>query len=154
QIISCSVIMPSWSDGEGGGPVHEALSKIIGTGRQPGDVLCVASAGNTARRHWSGAFHDGGDGYHEWRPGVIDNRIRPWNSERVPAGRLAPAGAGYHLQVLDATLGTEIGRSPASAEPAHRAAVVRFNPEAGHRYRLRVRRVEGTGQPFHVVVLG
>src|SRR5436190_636996 len=32
RVVTCSVIMPSWSDGEGGGPVHDALTKILGAG--------------------------------------------------------------------------------------------------------------------------
>src|SRR5437868_4968020 len=51
RIMTCSVIMPSWSDGEGRGSVHSALTQILGA-----DVLFCASAGNTAKRHWSGAF--------------------------------------------------------------------------------------------------
>src|SRR5436309_3852961 len=39
RVISCSVIMPSWSDGEGGGPVHEALARTLGSGAGAGDVL-------------------------------------------------------------------------------------------------------------------
>src|SRR4029077_4601873 len=31
-VISCSVIMPSWRDGEGGGPAHERLARILGPG--------------------------------------------------------------------------------------------------------------------------
>lgn len=61
QIISCSVIMPSWSDGEGGGGVHKSLAAILGNGRVAGDLLCFASAGNIAQRHWSGTFHEGTD---------------------------------------------------------------------------------------------
>src|SRR5262245_11583907 len=32
RVLTCSVIMPSWSDGEGGGPIHSALSSVIGAG--------------------------------------------------------------------------------------------------------------------------
>src|SRR5262249_1612196 len=56
RIISCSVIMPGWSDGEGGGEVHQALAHILGGGTGRRDVLCFASAGNTAQRTWSGKF--------------------------------------------------------------------------------------------------
>src|SRR5207253_1270382 len=56
QVVSCSVISPGWSDGEGGGPIHESLEKLIGDGQHAGDILCAASAGNTARRHWYGLF--------------------------------------------------------------------------------------------------
>src|SRR5262249_18879028 len=90
QILTCSVIMPSWSDGEGGGPTHEALAKLLGSGNRRGDMLCVASAGNTAQRHWTGPFRDGGDGYHLWRTGAIDNRIRPWGIERVSVELCCP----------------------------------------------------------------
>ena len=29
RVVSCSLIMPTWSDGEGGGPIHEALTKLL-----------------------------------------------------------------------------------------------------------------------------
>ena len=29
QLVSCSCIMPNWSDGEGGGAVHEELARIL-----------------------------------------------------------------------------------------------------------------------------
>ncbi len=164
RVISCSVIMPSWSDGEGGGPVHEAMGKALGTGRESGDMICVASAGNTAQRHWTGPFKDGGDGYHQWREGLLDNRIRPWGNERVSVELCCPTDARYQVQVFDSTLGTEIGRSTAGTPPGRRCAVVRFTPEPGHRYRARVRHLEAKGNsleknpfhndPFHLVVLG
>jgi hypothetical protein len=56
RVVSCSLIMPGWSDGEGGGETHRALSKLLGPGLAPHDLLCFASAGNTALRHWSGDF--------------------------------------------------------------------------------------------------
>src|SRR5206468_7292027 len=39
QVISCSIIMPTWSDGEGGGPIHAELEHLLGDGMHPGDVL-------------------------------------------------------------------------------------------------------------------
>src|SRR5262249_11917243 len=83
RIISCSMIMPSWSDGEGGGPVNEGLAALVGSGREPGDILCFASAGNTAQRHWCGPFHGTSDGYQLWRPGMPDNLVTPWGTDRV-----------------------------------------------------------------------
>src|SRR6202008_4990249 len=56
RIITCSVITPSWSDGEGGGVVHQALAGLLGTGKSASDLVCFASAGNTIERHWSGLF--------------------------------------------------------------------------------------------------
>ena len=48
RLISCSVIMPTWSDGEGHGAVHRALTSLLGAGDSPDDLLCFASAGNMA----------------------------------------------------------------------------------------------------------
>src|SRR5438874_2531202 len=69
RIISCSLIMPSWGDSEGGGAIHAALAKLLGNGDAQGDMLCFASAGNTAQRHWSGEFHASASGFQEWQPG-------------------------------------------------------------------------------------
>src|SRR5205085_4028339 len=30
HVITCSIIMPTWSDGEGGGPVHAELNRLLG----------------------------------------------------------------------------------------------------------------------------
>ena len=83
KIISCSLIMPSWSDGEGGGAVDEGLAGLIGEGKAPGDLLCFASAGNTAQRHWSGTFRANAEGYHEWYTGEAGNDLLPWSTDRV-----------------------------------------------------------------------
>ena len=32
RIVSCSVVMPTWSDGDGGGEVHQALTDALGKG--------------------------------------------------------------------------------------------------------------------------
>ena len=77
-MVSCSVILPSWSDCEGNGPLHDAMKRILGD-----EVLLFARPGNTAQRHWSGVFHDGGDGWHEWSRGNHWNAITPWGGERV-----------------------------------------------------------------------
>src|SRR5947209_13516830 len=54
RLISCSVIMPSWSDGEGHGSTHETLRRLLGEDDRTGSMLLFASAGNTAQRHWTG----------------------------------------------------------------------------------------------------
>ncbi|MBY0522588.1 MAG: S8 family serine peptidase [Gemmataceae bacterium] len=154
RIITCSIIMPSWSDGDGGGPVHDALTKILGAGNQPGDVLCFASAGNTAKRHWFGTFHDGGDGIHEWQAGTKDNLLKPWGSERVSVELYWQPGGKYQLHVMDATTGAEVGRSKGVCGPNRCCAVVRFQPTTGHRYRVRVEMSQGPAKPFHLVALG
>ncbi len=154
RIISCSVIMPSWSDGEGGGPFHEALARILGTGRDAGDVLFFASAGNTARRHWSGPFHDAGDGYHEWQAGEVNNVLVPWGSNRVSVEMFWRPGAQYRLTVLDANTGSPVGRSVVRSGKGKTCAIVRFTPQARHGYLVRVQRVAGQTGSFHVVALG
>jgi subtilisin family serine protease len=150
RIISCSVVMPTWSDGEGGGSIHEALSKLLGR-----DTLCFASAGNTAQRHWSGEFHDGGNGWHEWAPGRVDNLMVPWSREPVSVELCWPRGADYELAVWDATTGTEVGRSVPRSGAERTCAVVWVRPELRHSYWVRVRRADGsrTGR-FHLVALG
>jgi len=154
RVLTCSVIMPSWSDGEGGGHLHEELSAILGKGDASGDVLFFASAGNTARRHWSGAFKDGGDARHEWQPGQKDNLLRPWGKERVSVEVYWQPGARYRLSVEDLTTGTEVGHSLGHCGATRCSAVVRFNPVAKHRYCVRVQLSKGPGGAFHVVALG
>jgi subtilisin family serine protease len=153
QVLSCSVIMPSWSDGDGGGPVHEALARILGGG-EAGDLLFFASAGNVAQRHWSGSFHDGGDGFHEWAPGQKDNVLTPWGDERVSVEVCWRPGADYDLRVYDNETGAEVARSLARAGAARSSAVAGFKPEPDHTYTLRVRLAGGTPGRFHCFALG
>ncbi len=154
RVLTCSVIMPSWSDGEGGGPLNEELSRILGKGDGRDDVLLFASAGNTARRHWSGAFHDNGKALHEWQPGHAENAVRPWGTERVSVELYWQPGPRYRLSVEDTTTGNEIGHAEGRCTPERCAAVVRFTPTAGHRYQAFVRRTQGAAKAFHVVALG
>lgn len=154
RIVSCSVIMPTWSDGEGNGPIHRQLRRLLGEGGQKGDMLCLASAGNTAERHWSGVYTPGPDGWHEWQPGRVDNPVRPWGDDPVSVELCWSQGCAYELMVWDETRGREVGRSRGTAHEEGGCAVVRFVPEVGHGYRARVRRREGTGPSFHLVALG
>jgi hypothetical protein len=154
HIISCSVIMPSWSDGEGGGPVHEKLAHTLGSGHEPGDVLCFASAGNIAQRHWSGLFRDGGDGFHEWRPGHKDDLLTPWGDDRVAVELCWRPGPNYDLLVWDETTGSVAGESLSRRGARRCCAVVHLHPAAGHRYHVRVRLAHGKAGSFHLAVLG
>ncbi len=162
RVMSCSVIMPCWSDGEGGGPIHAALIRAMGSGDAAGDLLGCACAGNTAQRHWSGPFHRGPDGSHEWSPGQTLNAVTPWNDERVSVELCHPPGAGYLLQVINTVTGVEVGR--ATSDPGSCCAVVRFLPTTGARYAARVspglKKVSGTfsgadrvPDTFHLSVL-
>ncbi len=159
KVISCSVVTPNWSDGEGGGVIHQELAQLLGGGSSPSDLLCFASAGNTADRHWGGNFHDNGAGYHEWEPGQIDNPLRPWGKDPVSVELYWRPGADYDLDVfaIDDQSGTAgkpgrlVGHSATSHNKGDRSsAVVRFNPEPGRRYRVRVRLVSGQPGHFHL----
>jgi subtilisin family serine protease len=153
RVISCSVIMPSWSDGDGQGGVHEALASILGRSDQPGAVLFCASAGNTAKRHWTGAFHDRGDGYHEWEAGQIDNALSRLGDERVSIELFSKPGSDYELKVLDRSSGATVTSSVSRANSKRKTAVARFYPESGHRYAVEVRQIRGQGGRFHLVAL-
>jgi hypothetical protein len=153
RILSCSLIMPSWGDGEGGGPVHAALARLMGKGDGATDLLCFASAGNTAQRHWTGRFHDGGDGFHEWQPGQKNNELTPWGTDKVSVELCTPPGASYDLYVSDGITGKEVARSLARWRGDRACAVARFLPQPYHSYRVRVHLARGAGGPFHLVAL-
>lgn len=153
RLMSCSVIMPCWSDGEGGGPIHAALKQAMGDGASKNDMLGFACAGNIAQRHWHGAFRRGSDGCHEWMPGQTLNSITPWGDERVSVELCHPAGEGFVVQVLDRATGAEVGR--AQAPPGGTSAVVRFQPQPNIQYAVRAwPATTGEAGKFHVAVLG
>ncbi len=153
RIISCSLIMPSWSDGDGGGHFNSELASILGNGAYTGDVLFFACAGNTALRHWWGPFHDDGARVHEWSPGRTRNELSPWGRERVSVELYSQPGDDYEVEVVDAE-GFGIGHTRRHAGSDRAAIVVHFIPEPGESYHVRVRRRHGEGRPFHLVVLG
>ncbi len=170
RLLTCSVIMPSWSDGAGGGPVNAVLGKVVGTGKAAGDVLCFASAGNTAQRHWCGVFSPDAKGWHQWSPGRTSNTLVPWGQERVAVELYGPAAVVSHLQVWDATTNKLMGQAPMRGHkvwpflPAPLrgeadgacAAVVRFFPQPLHTYQVRLsgERKPSRQEPFHLVALG
>jgi subtilisin family serine protease len=167
SVLSCSVIMPGWSDGLGGGQVHAELARILGDGSRAGDVLAAVSAGNIAQRHWSGPFRDAGDGQHLWVEGESGNRLSPWGNQRVAVELDWTDSSAYTLAVADLTAGTEV----ASAEVANPnrllgrlpdllgrrrggRIVAHFLPTAGHVYRVTVRQTKGKAGSFRLVALG
>lgn len=154
RVLSCSLIMPSWSDGEGGGPMHKQLTRLLGPGSGPDDMLCFASAGNTAQRHWYGPFQAGSDSCHEWDKGHIDNVLTPWETEQISVEMCWQPGADYDLAVLDDFTGQDVGWSRARPGQDRCAAVVRFVPRPYHKYDVRVRFADGRPGAFHLVTLG
>ncbi len=158
RILSCSIIMPTWSDCEGHGRIHEELAHLLGSGDGTSDALFFASAGNTAQRHWSGPFQDDGDGYHVWRnaEGIAhrENVIRPWGGERVSVELCCPLSTVYEVLVTDAATREIVSQSCSSDMGGAGCAVAAFMPERGHEYRVRVRRLNNAAGVFHLVVLG
>jgi subtilisin family serine protease len=169
RIISCSILMPSWSDGEGGGEFHQKLRRILqnntasleGALRSasrlndggPPETLFFACAGNTAQRHWTGRFQAGTDGFHQWQPGQTANNLWPWSSDRVSVelyGRSAPP---YEISVRDEN-GKEVSRSRPVSESAGPSIAARFIPEPQSSYQVLVRLKQGKPGNFHLVVLG
>jgi hypothetical protein len=152
RIVTCSVVMPSWSDGAGGGPQHAALREILGAGQSEQDVSLFAAAGNLAQRHWAGALHPR-DGYHEWSPGQRYNRLLPWGDEPIAIELYGPP-AECALQVRDHDSGTVLEQAELKTDGGAATTAVRLDVQAGKRYDVALR---VTGQPkgtFHVVALG
>ncbi|MBM4068474.1 MAG: hypothetical protein FJ271_05955 [Planctomycetes bacterium] len=163
KVISCSLIMPSWSDGEGGGPIHGALEKLVGTGDAYGDLLFFASAGNIAQRHWAGSFRPDDQHLHQWVQGKTGNTLRPWGKDRVAVELYGKIAAEYELTVIDRQAGMTVGQAvlrPSSGKKKGESccAGVRYLPRVDRTYEVRVRQLSSRpGQrhdKFHLVVLG
>jgi subtilisin family serine protease len=159
QIISCALIMPTWSDGEGGGSMHRALRAALGQGDRAGDGLMFASAGNTALRHWAGPYRPGKAGWHQWANAKLDNAIRPYAGD-VSVELNGSGSASYELVVRDTTAKREVGRSRSLTAGGCFAAAVRFVSAPGHRYAARLRQLskgrvrEAQSGRLHLTVLG
>jgi len=150
QVMSCSVVMPSWSDGEGNGPVHKKLAEILGDGTHPGDPLFFSCAGNTARRAWTGDFNPDQNGYHQWQDKITMNPISPWGDERVSLELCwSDPETRYELEIVD----------PATRQPipgcTYKSAVdpfsttARFMPKFQLSYAVRVKQTAGKPGKFH-----
>jgi hypothetical protein len=161
KVLSCSLIMPSWSDGEGGGSLHEALAKIVGDGATASDMLFFASAGNLAQRHWCGAVQPDGNGFHQWAEGHRNNVLTPWGDERVSVELYGQGCQNLELQVHDSTTGKLVGRCRAACAGSPcgcPCAVVRLQPQFAGLYNVRIKcdpAANGSGhEVFHLAVLG
>lgn len=159
KIVSCSLIMPNWSDGEGGGEVQRSLGQVLGDGKGPHDLLFFASAGNTAQRHWCGHYAPDAAGWHQWRGETPANTLTPWGAEHVAVEFYGPTKSAFELQVSDAATGTALGRSQLQVDATGSVgrAVVRFEPNPKSLYQVKVRCVEPRrteAEAFHLVALG
>jgi hypothetical protein len=160
RVLSCSLIMPNWSDGEGGGEIHAQLRQIVGSGTQGDDLLFFASAGNTALRHWSGAFEPDSHGLHQWGPGRTVNLLKPWGNDRVAVELYGPTKTPCELQVLEEGTNALIAKARLQAEATLPCgqAVLRFDPQPGRKYLIRLQCQPGSQYKstdrFHLVALG
>ena len=153
NVLSCSCIMPNWSDGEGGGAVHEALTKLLGDGKERGDMVFCGCVGNTARRHWSGNFRPDKEGYHQWSTGQRENSLEPWGDERVSVEFYCKPGATYELAIVDGE-GKAVGAaSNTRCVEGLCTTTARFEPRVGQSYRVKLRLTGGKAEPFHLVAL-
>ncbi len=161
HVASCSVVMPSWSDGAGGGPTHAAIREIVGTGSRVGDMILTAAAGNLAQRHWTGPVTPGRDGLHQWSPGKHLNAILPRGDERVAVELYGTVASACRLQVFETDTGrvvqeSDLRREIVNGRPWGQTAV-RFEPDARRKYAVAVRLLDGSASKddnLHVVVLG
>jgi subtilisin family serine protease len=162
RIISCSIIIPGWSDGEGGGRMHQAMTALLGKTGQSDGALFFASAGNTALRHWSGAFQPDADGWHQWGRGKKDNALKPSSKDGVSIELCSSGATTFELLLRDTILNRDVARS-LSKRGESTCAVLRYLPQPGRRYSIRVRLVpdEAARQQkpkgedrFHLTVLG
>src|SRR5207249_1193400 len=83
--------------------------------------------------------------------------IRPYARDSVSVELTGGDGA-YEVAVRDASSGRDVGRGLSQSHTG--AAVVRFEPQPGRRYAVRVRRADGGSEKgkapraFHLTVLG
>ncbi len=152
KILSCSVITPAWSDGEGNGKVHQQLRKLLTT--EADAALCFASAGNTAQRHWSGTIHEGANHCHLWAPDQTENPLSPWGSEQVSVELCWQSGSDLELAVRDVESEKEVAQPIKSKDADRCSAEVRFMPEAHHSYEVEVKHLAGPASHFHLTALG
>jgi subtilisin family serine protease len=153
KIISCSCIMPEWSDGDGGGAVHEELARLLGPGQGPDGLLFFAAAGNTAQRHWFGTYHAGTDGFHEWQPGKTTNALSPWGGDEVFVELYAHPGTAYEVRIENKLTGAVMARATAPGSKDRCSASAHFWPDPASDYTVRVRLLAGPPSRFHLVAL-
>jgi len=146
-IFTCSLVMPGWSDGHGGGEVHQKLAKDLD------GALFFASAGNLARRHWNGQFRGDERGLHQWQSGRTENMIRPWGGQPVSVEVTAANSSTYKISLIDSK-NKLVGREQTLSAGGITGTAVRFLPDDGVAYRLRLERLTGSGGDIRLVVLG
>jgi hypothetical protein len=151
RIINCSITSAAWGDGQGGGPLHARLERLLGNGNAVNDPLFFCSAGNMALGHWVGLCAPGHSGLHEWKPGVIDNQLIPYGQMPIKIAILHKPGNVYEILVTEGGDREVIARR-VSESGNLASAGLSFTPRRNARYWLRVRLVRGKASRFHCVV--
>lgn len=151
RIICCSLVMPTWSDGDGRGMLHEKLTELLSKDGSA-EALFFACTGNMAERHWSGDYRDF-NGVHAWRPGQTRNRVTPWGAESVSIELYAQPGAAYELSVIDAVRSVEVKRVQTVEAGGVVATAARIEPGKDRQYLVQVTPTGGKPGRFHLAVL-
>lgn len=154
NVISCSVVMPGWSDGRGGGEVHRKLKEILGHPDDAGTPLFFAAVGNFAERHLALPFRDDGAGFHRWPTPSHDLRLSPWGSGPVCVELTYPPRVEYRLEILDGS-GRAVGARFGPVAEGMRGHSVRFFPSGMETYSVRVEKLRGDAEEsFRLIALG
>ncbi|VTS03609.1 S8 family serine peptidase [Tuwongella immobilis] len=144
SIISCSVVMPAWSDGQGGGAIHQQLQRLLRSEDPTNSVWMVASIGNLAERHWHGELQPNADGCHHWNPDQLDsiNDFYPWNAGPVGVECVALSQSNAQslpeFEVIDSTTSQPVAVErfaiPARDLPG---LSIRWRAQSDHEYGIR-----------------
>lgn len=145
SIISCSVVLPGWGDGMGGGPVNATLTKFL----KESDIVFVAPTGNMAQRHWSGAFNGTGR-VHEWARGRTRTTLAPWPNAPLTIDVSSPPTSTYRVRVYDNQGDEVLGRVVATPSGGHSLRLLPTQPQ----YTLQIEHWSGAREPFRLTVIG
>jgi hypothetical protein len=161
RVATCSVIMPNWSDGAGGGRTHASLRSIVGEGSQPRDLVMTAAAGNLAHRHWTGPLTPNAAGRHQWSAGQHLNAILPWGTERIAVELYGALTSRCRLQVFERESGRLVQEAELQPEIVEGRSwgqtAVRFEPAPRREYTVGIQildREPPANQNLHLAVLG
>jgi outer membrane protein assembly factor BamB len=86
QVINASIGWTNYTPGDGTGLLQDSVTHVTNAG-----ILYVASAGNSAQRHYQDEFRNSG-GYHDWDPGA---GVTIYNQLTTNPGPLPPGWCWY-----------------------------------------------------------
>lgn len=153
NVISCSVVMPGWSDGRGGGEVHRKLKAILGDPENPKTPLFFAAVGNFAERHQTRTFRDDGNGGHLWSEGKSLLSLTPWSGAPVCLELTHSPKVEYRMEVRDPS-GRQVGTRFGPAAEGMTGHSIRFFPQTPEAHTIRIEKVRGDGEaPFRLITL-